>query len=254
MPATTTHQPGTFCWVELATSDAAAAKAFYTRLFGWSTTEQDMGEMGTYYLFRKDGKQVAAMYQQGADMQGIPPNWLSYIAVTSTDDAVAKANSLGAQGVHGPFDVNDLGRMAVIQDVQGAHFAVWQAKGHAGIELRDEEGTLCWNELQARDLAAAKAFYPPLFGWRMKESPEYTEWHAGENAVGGMLQSHAPAEVPAFWMPYFAVADCDATVAKAGASGAVVYAPPMDIEKVGRFAVLADPQGACFAVIRLQLA
>lgn len=253
MPAVTSQQPGTFCWIELATSDAAAAKAFYTSLFGWTTTEHDMGEMGTYYIFLKDGKQVAAMYQQGADMQGVPPNWLSYVAVQSADDAVAKANSLGAQDVQGPFDVYDMGRMAVIKDSQGAHFAVWQAKQHGGVELRDEDKTLCWNELQARDVNAAKAFYPPLFGWRMKESPDYTEWHLGEHAVGGMLPAQGPPEVPSHWLPYFAVGDCDAAVGNAQEKGAQVYVPPMDIPNVGRFAVVADPQGAVFAVIKLQL-
>ena len=253
MPEVTSQQPGTFCWIELATSDAAAAKAFYASLFGWTTKEHDMGEMGTYYIFLERGKEVAAMYQQGSDMQGMPPNWLSYVAVSSADDAVAKANSLGAKGVHGPFDVSDMGRMAVIQDSQGAHFAVWQAKTHGGIELRDEENSLCWNELQARDVAAGKAFYPALFGWRMKESPEYTEWHLGEHAIGGMLPAQGPPDVPAHWMPYFAVADCDAAVSKAQGAGAQVYAPPMDIPNVGRFAVLADPQGAVFAVIKVQL-
>lgn len=254
MTGISTHRPGTFCWVELATSDAAAAKSFYTSLFGWTTTETDMGnDMGLYYIFHKDGKETAAMYQTGGDMAGMPPNWLSYVAVDSADDASAKATSLGAQGIHGPFDVFDMGRMAVIKDSQGAHIAVWQAKKHSGIGVRDEESSLCWNELHATDVAAGKSFYPALFGWRAKESPEYTEWHLGENAIGGMLRSHAPEGVPAYWIPYFAVADCDAAVARAQASGAMVFSPPMDIEKVGRFAVLADPQGATFAVIKVSM-
>lgn len=247
------HQPGTFCWVELGTSDAAAAKSFYTGLFGWTTREHDMGEMGTYYIFLRGDKEVAAMYQIGGATAGLPPNWMSYVSVTSADESVAKANSLGAKAVNGPFDVYDMGRMAVIQDSQGAHFAVWQAKSHAGVQVRDEEGALCWNELQARDVAEGKKFYPSLFGWRMKESPEYTEWHLGEHAIGGMLQSQAPPEVPAHWLPYFAVGDCDAMVSKANASGATTIVPPMDIEKVGRFAVLSDPQGAVFAIIKVMM-
>jgi uncharacterized protein len=249
----TSHQPGTFCWIELATNDAAGAKKFYTDLFGWTTNEHDMGQMGTYYIFQKNGKDAGAMYQLGAEMKEMPPNWLSYVAVPSADEAVAKANSLGSKGVHGPFDVYDMGRMAVIQDSQGAHFAVWEAKKSAGLHVRDEENTLCWNELQARDVAAGKAFYPALFGWRPKESPEYTEWQLGEHAIGGMIASQAPPQVPAYWMPYFAVADCDATVEKAKAAGAFLFAGPMDIEKVGRFAVLSDPQGAVFAVIKLEM-
>lgn len=252
MPHLTSHQPGSFCWIELATNDADGARAFYTSLFAWDVNEVPMGEQGTYYLFRKDGRDAAAMYQADPS-QGTPPNWMSYIAVADADKSAAQAQSLGATVFAEPFDVFDLGRMSVLSDPQGAVFALWQAKSNIGVQIRDEANTLCWNELQARDLDAAKKFYPALFGWRMKESEEYTEWHLGENAVGGMLASKAPAEVPSYWMPYFAVDDCGATVKKAEAGGATTVVPPMDIPNVGTFAVMFDPQGAVFAVIKLTL-
>lgn len=248
------HQPGTFCWIELGTSDAAAAKQFYQSLFAWTAAEYPMGEMGTYYVFQKNGKDVAAMYQLTPDMAGVPAHWLSYLAVADADASSAKIASLGGTVVNGPFDVGDMGRMAVIADPQGAHFAIWQTVTRAGVETRDEENSLCWNELQVRDAAKAKAFYPALFGWRMKESPDYTEWHLGEHAVGGMAVSQEPPEVPSYWLPYFAVADCEDAVQRAQGAGAQVFVPPMDIEKVGRFSVLADPQGAVFAVIKLEFA
>lgn len=250
MSHVTTHQPGTFCWVELGTSDDAAAKRFYSGLFGWATKETDMGEMGTYYIFTKDGKEAAAMYRLGADMP-MPPHWMPYVAVTSTDQTVAKANGLGAQGVHGPFDVFDHGRMAVIRDSQGAHLAVWQAIKHSGIEVHDEANAFCWGELHAADPNAAKSFYTALFGWRAKESPDYTEWHLGEQAVGGMIRAHGP---DTGWIPYFAVDDCDAVASKAKAGGATIFVEPQDIEKVGRFSVIGDPQGAIFAIIKLDFA
>jgi len=247
------HDPGTFCWIELATSDDKGAKQYYTSLFGWTTNENDMGEMGTYYIFQKNGRDCAAMYKQGADQQGVPPNWMSYVNVTSADDSVEKAKSLGGNVVAGPFDVYDFGRMAVLFDPQGAAISLWQPKNHIGVQIRDEADTLCWNELQARDLGVGKNFYAPLFGWSLKESPQYTEFHLGEKAVGGMLQSQAPKGVPAFWLPYFAVDDCDAAVQKSSGLGGSVHVPPMDIPNVGRFAVLTDPQGASFAVIKLEL-
>lgn len=250
MTQVTSHPPGAFCWIELATSDATAARAFYTQLFGWTVNEFPMGEeLGTYYIFQKAGRDSAACYQDGR----MPPNWISYVAVSEVDAAVEQAKALGGQVVAGPFDVFDSGRMALMTDPQGAHFAVWQARSHAGVGVRDEAGALCWNELQGRDVAAAKTFYTSLFDWRTKDSPDYTEWHLGENAVGGMRPSQAPPEVPSFWLPYFAVDDCDASVSKAGSLGGVVIVPPMDIEHVGRFAVLQDPQGATFAVIRLTM-
>lgn len=254
MTVTNSHAPGTFSWIELGTSNTTGAKAFYTDLFGWTVNEIPMGEMGIYYIFQKSGRDAAAMYQQGPDQEGIPPHWLSYVAVSSADAAAEKAASLGANVAKGPFDVFDQGRMAVIGDPQGAMFAIWEAKASQGLGVRDEDDTLCWNELQARDATKAKAFYSALFGWRLKDSPEYSEIYAGDKAIGGMMNSQSPPEVPSHGMPYFAVADCDATVKKAQAGGAMVYVPPMDIPKVGRFAVLADPQGAVFAVIKLDRA
>jgi predicted enzyme related to lactoylglutathione lyase len=247
------HAPGTFCWIELGTSDAAGARAFYTQLFEWGVNEFPMGEMGTYYIFQKNGADSAAMYQIGPQQEGMPPNWLSYVAVASADAATEKAKSLGGSVIHGPFDVYDMGRMTVLQDPQGAMFAVWETKTHRGVGVRDETNTLCWNELQARDLDAARKFYAPLFDWRLKESPEYTEMHLGENAVGGMMTSQAPPEVPSHWLPYFAVDDCDASAAQAASLGGTVIVPPMDVPTVGRFAAIQDPQGAAFAVIKLGL-
>ena len=247
------HPPGTFCWLELGTTDAAGARAFYTALFGWGVNEFPMGEMGTYHIFQKDGADAAAMYQIGAQQQGMPPHWLSYVAVASADATTEKARSLGGTVHQGPFDVYDMGRMSVLADPQGAMFAIWETKTHPGVGVRDQTNTLCWNELQARDVDAAKQFYSALFDWRLKESPEYTEFHIGQNAVGGMLLSQAPAQVPSQWLPYFAVDDCDASMARAESLGARSLMPAMDIPNVGRFGVLFDPQGAPFAVIKLTM-
>lgn len=248
------HDPGTFCWIELGTSDDQGAKQYYTSLFGWTTNENDMGpEMGIYYIFQKDGRDCAAMYKQGKDQQGVPPNWMSYVSVEDADAAVEKAKGLGANVVAGPFDVYDFGRMAVLFDPQGAAFSVWQPKKHIGVQVRDTSGTLCWNELHARDVDAAKKFYPALFGWGLKESPEYNEFQVGDRSIGGMMQSQAPEGVPSFWLPYFAVDDCDATFEKSNSLGGSAIMPPMTYPNVGRFAILNDPQGATFAVIKLEL-
>lgn len=199
MPAISKHQSGSFCWVELSTNDAAAARSFYTGLFGWSTRDVPLQECSVYTIFQKDGRDVAAMFAGMPDAP--PPNWMSYIAVDNVEEALVRAKELGGNMLAEPMDVFDLGRMAVIIDNQGAVFSVWQARRHIGVGVRDEANTLCWNELQARDMDAGRRFYPPLFGWRMKDSDDYTEWHLGEHAVGGMLPSNAPAPMPAFWPP-----------------------------------------------------
>jgi uncharacterized protein len=246
MATFTSHEPGTFNWVELATSDAASARGFYTALFGWDVVEMK-GDWGSYFIFRNKDLDCAAMY---ASDNAPRPSWLSYINVTNADETVTKAASLGAKIVSPSSDVADYGRMAVLEDPQGGGFAIWQAKSGIGVHVRDEVNSLCWNELHARDLERAKAFYPAMFGWRMKESPDYIEWHHGEHAIGGMLQAHGN-DSPSAWIPYFSVADCDATAAAAEANGGTVFVAPRDIEHVGRFAVIGDAQGAIFSIIRL---
>ena len=249
MPTVTSHRPGSFCWIELATADVDAARAFYIGLFGWSISETPMGEMGTYYIFSKRDLKTAAMYEQASDEQSVPA-WLSYVSVARVEETSEKVRRLGGRVLSGPLDVADAGRMSVLMDPQGAAFAVWQPVKHAGVEIRDETGTLCWNELQARDLDGSKKFYTALFGWRARETDDYTEWCLDENAVGGMMRTQTAGKPP-HWLPYFAVDDCDATVVAAERRRAAVSIAPIDIPAVGRYAVMTDPQGAAFAVICL---
>ena len=99
-------------------------------------------------------------------------------------------------------------------------------------------------------------FYSAVFGWRASiadtDGMPYTESKLGDDTVVGMMPMPAevPGEISAFWLTYFAVEDCDATVATAGGLGATTLVPPMDVPP-GRFSVLADPAGAVFAVIAL---
>jgi hypothetical protein len=253
MTKMTSHPDGAFCWIELMAANADGARAFYTKLFDWGVREISMGEMGMYFIFQKSGHDCAAMFQRMPDMASVPPFWMTYVQVDNTDAATEKAKSLGATLHNGPMDVPGQGRMSILADPQGAAFSIWQPMGHPGIGIRDEAGSLCWNELQVRDVDAAKKFYPALFGWAMKETPEYTEWVLGGQSIGGMIASKAPDNVPSFWMPYFAVDDCDASAAKAQSLGGRVYAPAFDVPNVGRMAVLGDSDGAHFAIIKLTM-
>src|SRR5712692_5500182 len=123
------HPAGSFCWIELATTDQKAAKDFYSSLFGWSPQDSPIGPSEFYTIFKLEGRDAAAGYTLREDQRahGVPPNWMIYITVDSADQAAAKAKQLGGTVVMTPFDVMDLGRMAVIQDPTGAHFCVWQA-------------------------------------------------------------------------------------------------------------------------------
>jgi predicted enzyme related to lactoylglutathione lyase len=258
MPTVDKHPPGFFCWIELATTDTARAKAFYNGLFGWQPKDIPMGPDSFYTLLQIDGKDVAALHAMDDDQrkQGIPPHWLEYVAVASADDTAARARSLGGTVLAEPFDVFDVGRMAVLQDPTGAVIAIWQAKTHIGARIVGELHTLAWSDLSTRNKPKAQEFYVKLFGWQARNQEagphQYTEIHHQGKGIGGMMEiDPAWGNVPPHWMPYFPVAHCDTSVAKAQSLGASVTVPPRDIEHVGRFSVLRDPQGAVFAVIQL---
>ena len=257
MAAVDTYAPGRFCWVDLGTTDTTDATRFYTGLFGWTHEDRPMGHGGFYTMLFSGGKSVAALYQQDPQQQamGIPPNWLSYLSVESADHAAERVRALGGTVLMDPFDVLDVGRMAMIQDPAGAVVALWEARTHHGAEVVQEPNTLAWNELETGDTAKAAAFYTGLLGWEAESSRygglNYTIFRQGERMTGGMMA--IPAEwgpVPPHWLVYFAVTECDEAAAAATRLGGTVTSPPMDIEGVGRFALIRDPQGAVFAVIR----
>lgn len=236
------------------TTDAKAARSFYTSLFGWTVNEIPMGEQGTYYMFQKGGKTTAAMFQAGEQEKGIPPHWNNYVAVSSADSATDKIKSLGGKVLAGPFDVFDAGRMSMVMDPEGAAFAVWEGRRTKGVEVMNESGALCWNELYTPNIDASRKFYSSAFDWKLKLSPEYTEIHVGELPVGGMFAiTKEMAGMPPNWMPYFAVDDADAAAKKIQSSSGRVHKEPTDIPNVGRFAVVADPQGASFAIIKVAM-
>ncbi|MGH9034480.1 MAG: VOC family protein [Acidimicrobiia bacterium] len=249
MSEVTEHAPGTPSWVDLATSDADAAEAFYTTLFGWTADDQGAGA-GGYRLLRKDGRDVAALYAAGPE-QG-PPRWNTYVTVDDVDAAVERVDPAGGMVIAPPFDVLEVGRMAVVSDPAGAIVALWQSRGHVGAGLVNEPGALCWNELVTGDRERAAAFYAAVIGWSSKTNQmgpmTYTEFKAGERTIAGMMEM---AGVIPRWNVYFAVADADATLAAATGLGASVLQPAMDLPDVGRFATLADPQGATFSVVQL---
>jgi predicted enzyme related to lactoylglutathione lyase len=253
----TSHAPGTFSWPELATTDQKGAVAFYSRLFDWGLNDQPMGPTETYSMFQVRGKEVGAAYTMRPEerQSGAPPHWNSYVTVQSVDDAVKKAQGLGARVLAPAFDVMDAGRMAILQDPTGAVFQVWEPKKHIGAKIMNEAGALCWTELTTSNTKAAEAFYTQLFGWTPKHSAagapmEYTEFSvAGSPSIGMMPKpAQMPAQVPSSWMPYFQVTSVDTSASKAKELGGKVMVGPNEIPGTGRFAVLTDPQGAAFAV------
>jgi uncharacterized protein len=251
------HVPGTFSWAELATTDQQAGVAFYRALFGWDVSESPIGPGEVYSMFQMRGKEVGAAYTMRPEerQSGAPPHWNLYVTVANVDESTKKAEGLGANVLAPPFDVMDVGRMSIVQDPTGAVFELWQAKAHIGAKILNEPGALCWSELTTRDPKKAEEFYTQLFGWTPKHGApsavmDYTEFSVnGQPNIGMMkMPANMPAGVPSYWMPYFEVADCDASTTKGKSLGGRVMVGPQDIPQTGRFTIFADPQGAMFAI------
>ena len=255
MPEVTQHTPGTFCWPELSTTDQKGAVTFYRALFGWEVNDQPAGPNDVYSMFEIGGKPVGAgsSLRPEERQHGVPSHWNVYVSVANADEAARRAGELGGKILAPPFDVMDVGRMAVLQDPGGAVFCVWQPKQHIGAMIIREPNTLCWTELLTGDTAAAEKFYTHLFGWTAKKGAaaphEYTEFAvAGTPDAGMMPLDPAWGPVPPHWLSYFQVVDCDKAAARAKDLGGRVLTPPADIPNVGRFALVQDPQGATFGL------
>lgn len=246
------YAPGTFCWVELMTPDQAAAKDFYAGLFGWESDDRPVGEGAIYSMQQLGGRDVAAIASQPQQQRdaGAPAMWNSYVSVASADEAAARAGELGASVHAGPFDVTQAGRMAVIQDPQGAFVMIWEPREHFGAALVNAPGALVWNELSTPDVGGSSDFYSALFGWTvapLENSPqEYIGIRNGEANNGGIRELQEPG-VPPNWLVYFGVEDLDAGLAKIAELGGGQMVGPIDIQ-IARIAVVHDPQGAVFAL------
>jgi len=253
------HQPGSFCWIELATTDQNAAKKFYSSLFGWAAKDNPMGPNEFYTIFKIEGRDAAAAYTLRPDQrsQGVPANWSLYVQVDNADAAAKRAAQLGGKVCAPPFDVMESGRMAVLQDPTGATFCVWQPRKDTGLKIAGVEGTLCWADLNTPDATRARKFYTEMFGWKITDDTDddppsgYVHIQNGEEFIGGIPPVRpGNSRTPPHWLPYFQVTNCDTSAAKARQLGAKFYLEPMTMENVGRFAVVADPQGAVFAIFQ----
>ncbi|MFE9017310.1 VOC family protein [Streptomyces sp. NPDC007808] len=238
------------CWTELGTSDLAGAKLFYEALFGWRTETDPRQEAGGYSIAHLGEAAVAALAPLYQEEQ--PVAWNVSFAVPDADAAAARVTEAGGSVLLGPMDVFDVGRFAVAVDPTGAVFQLWQARTFAGAGLLNAPGSLGWVELMTRAPERAVDFYTTVFGWSVNASERYTQWGVDGADFGGMvaMDDKFPHEVPAHWLPYFAVADVDDMAADATEAGGTVLMDPTSVPEGPRIAILRDPQGAMFGVYR----
>ena len=249
----TSYEPGTFSWVDLATTDAEAAKSFYSELFGWETQDEDAGGGAVYTLCRLGGDRVCGIYGMTGGMRamGVPPNWTSYVTVEDAGAAAEQVDALGGGVISGPFDAHTAGRMAIAKDPQGAVFALWQPLERIGAERVNDVGCLCMNDLATTDVDAARAFYESLFGWTTEtvgERPDSIPLALGYNG-DSMNASFSRAEegVPAHWLAYFTVEDVASTLERTRELDGGDLVGPLEMFE-GTIGIARDPQGAAFGL------
>lgn len=255
---TTDFVAGAPNWIDLGSPDVEASTAFYTTVFGWQY--QSAGpDSGGYGFFLLDGKMVAAVGP--LTEAGSKPSWTVYFNTADANDTTKAVEAAGGTVRVAPTDVFTEGRSAAYTDPTGAQFAVWQPGDTKGLEAVTDPGTLTWTELHTVDVTAAKAFYNAVFGWNTEDMPmgdfTYTvvapSGGGEKESQGGMMQlspEMAAGGMVTRWVPYFEVEDPDGVAAEATKRGGIVAAVPQDIEGVGRFAVLVDPAGAPFSIIK----
>jgi predicted enzyme related to lactoylglutathione lyase len=244
--STVASRVGAFVWHEQVSDDPEQAQDFYTKLFGWGTESFDAA--GMEYTMISSGGQTHGGFGT-AQESAPPPHWLSHVGVENLDETIEKAKGAGGKVVAGPFDMENVGRMAILGDPQGAFISAYQS-------LREgpgSEGVFVWDELGTTDADGAQRFYEAVFGWSTQNMGEeyggYRIFSRGGTQVGGLMQNPDPS-IPATWTPYVAVEEPDAICKKATELGSQVVVEPMDVPGVGRFGILQDPQGAAFGVIK----
>jgi predicted enzyme related to lactoylglutathione lyase len=295
VPVRDGYIPGVPCWVDASEPDPEAALEFYGGLFDWKFEQMVPPSAEAKYFIARGEASSSSIFDLSGDVRGgdvaavgsIPEGapsravWNTYFWVDSADEAASKVRDAGGGVVKEPFDFGDACRMAVLTDLEGAAFGVWEAKEHRGARLVNDPGSLVFNGLNTRDVEGARSFYGSVFGWQTGAIgggaegwtlTGYGDWlerehhphlrkqmaHAGapegfEDTVASIVPiSNDQPDTPAHWSVTFAVDDAGVTAERAIELGGTVIVPPFDAPwstsgYTIRVTVIGDPQGATFA-------
>ncbi len=240
------YKHGHFVWFELITPEIDKGTSFYPAVVGWGTQAVDMGAFQYNMLTQGETPQCGVV---NAQMEGVPPQWSSYLSVADVDQKAKDVVAAGGKLIVPGTDIPTVGRFALVADPEGATFNLFKAA------TGDDNAPtgVHWNELWAKDGAASAAFYAKVFGFDVEtmEMPQgpYHVLKSGDEMVAGIMTS-TQEKAPSMWLPYLAVEDCDAATGRATEHGATVHMEPMSVPGVGRFSIFADNVGAVVGVIK----
>jgi uncharacterized protein len=248
---------GRFVWYDLMTTDQPAAKSFYNQIIGWGTKPWEGSDM-PYTMWTRGEEPIGGIMDlpKEASDAGAPPHWLAYVAVTDVAATCDRVTELGGTVLHAPMDIEGAGCFAILQDPQGAVFAVYTSENLSTDAPEPPAiGQFSWHELATSDFQAGYDFYTDLFGWDTKEDMDMGDgWiyrmygEPGSYPLGGMFTKPDEMPGPPMWLYYISVPSVDEAVAKVTELGGQVINGPMDVPGGDKIAQCMDPQGAVFAL------
>jgi predicted enzyme related to lactoylglutathione lyase len=245
------HLPGKFVWFEHVSTQPKKAQAFYGEVLGWKVEAAPMGP-STYEMIKTPEGTIGGYSQPQA---GEPAHWKAYVSVDDVDATAKKIVGAGGKLIGEAFDIPTVGRTARVADPFGARFDLFRSsQGDPADAPKRPVGHVDWNELLSPEPEKAVAFYEKVLGYEHEsmDIPHGGAYHVlkrGGVSRAGVMKTPVP-QLPSHWLQYLAVDDADAAIARATRAGGELKMPAMDVKDVGRFAVLTDPLGAAFGIIK----
>lgn len=239
-PATNEHRTGEFVWFDLLVDEPAEAKTFYGKLFGW--TFEPLGD-GDYDTIVHAGRPIGGVIEHAPENDTEPDDiWLPSLSVADVDGAVKRAQSDGGAVVMEPRAVGARGRVAILEDPEGATFAVMRSQAGDPASMKATAGDFVWVQLWSRDHEVPVRFYDDVAGWNVGEVLQHDEVEEGFFETEGK-EVASVIELPwnnvhPHWLPYIGVDDVDASVERAQELGGRLLVRGKHV------AIIQDPKGA----------
>ncbi|AFU98560.1 VOC family protein [Simiduia agarivorans] len=241
------YRPGQVIWRDLLTRDMAGIKHFYGELFGWQFTPV-AGALGDadYQLIEYQGQWIGGVVDtRGFKARDNLSQWINVFSTRDMADSVARVKAAGGTLVGGPRQVGERGELALVQDPQGAHFALLQTRQGDTVARPHQPGYFLWQELWNQD--GNGDFYQTLFGATKQQATlnggSFDYFAVDDKPAFAVLSS--PLEgLPSTWVSYLQVEDVGATLARVESLGGRILVPAQNNPAGGQLAVILDPSGA----------
>lgn len=244
--------PGKFIWADLATDNAAAARVFYSRLFGW-----EFRDLGGYSIALSDGRPLCGLFQQArpADKPDARPRWIGFISVGSVSRAQKAVTEGGGKVVAAPAKFPKRGEQAIFADPEGALFGVIRSSSGDPEDFLPEPGEWIWAQLLARDARKAAEFYRAVAGYEVvantttNRASDFVLTSDGYARATVRTIPDRLEQVKPNWLPFVRVKSITESVARAGELGGTVLLAPKPELLGGKAAVVSDPTGGAIGLL-----